>query len=192
MKISFNAPVVLIFTLLAVIVLGITEWISPTFTPKYFVSTGHFDWGNGLDYFRLLSHAIGHANWQHLVGNFSFILLIGPILEEKYGSKNLLIMMIFTAVITGILNNATSDVGLLGASGIVFMMILLGSLVNLRSGTIPLTFIFIVVLYLGQEVYDAFFKEDQVSQFGHIIGGICGMLFGFFFNNQKVPVKVTK
>lgn len=171
--------------------MGITEWASPGFNQSYFMSTGRFDFSNPLDYFRLLSHAIGHADWRHLVGNFSFILLIGPILEEKYGSKNLLIMMLVTAIITGILNNVTSDTGLLGASGVVFMMILLGSLVNLRSGTIPLTFIFIVVLYLGQEIYDGLSKEDQISQFGHILGGLCGMVFGFIFSGKKNPVKIT-
>ncbi len=192
MKISFNAPAILIFTIICAAVLGINEWINDSFTQSYFVSTGRFDWGNFWDYFRLFSHAIGHANWQHLVGNFSFILLIGPILEEKYGSRNLLIMMLITAVVTGLLNNVFSDAGLLGASGIVFMMILLGSLVNLRSGTIPLTFIFIVILYLGQEVYNALAQDDQISQFAHIIGGLCGMVFGFIFNNKKIPVKVTK
>lgn len=192
MKISFNAPAILIFTLICAAVLGITEWVNDSFTQRYFVSTGRFDWGNLLDYFRLFSHAIGHANWQHLVGNFSFILLIGPILEEKYGSRNLVIMMLITAIVTGILNNVSSDTGLLGASGIVFMMILLGSLVNLRSGTIPLTFIFIVILYLGQEIYNGLAQDDQISQFAHIIGGLCGMIFGFLFNSKKIPVKVTK
>ena len=191
MKISFNSPAVLIFTLLAATVLMIDEFAITTFTERNFTNTGRFDFGNLMDYFRLFSHALGHANWEHLVGNFSFILLIGPILEEKYGSGNLTIMMFLTATITGILNNVLSDTGLLGASGIVFMMILLGSLVNLRKGSIPLTFILIVLLYLGREVYDVF-SNDNVSQFAHILGGLCGMVFGFLLGGQKVPVQVTK
>lgn len=191
MKISFNSPAILIFTILATGVLMIDEWVSSTFIEYYFTNTGHFDFGNFWDYIRLFSHALGHGNWEHLVGNFSFILLIGPILEEKYGSSNLTIMMFLTALITGILNNLMSDIGLLGASGIVFMMILLGSLVNLRKGTIPLTFILIVLLYLGREIYDAF-SNDHISQFAHILGGLCGMVFGFIFGGQKVPVQVTK
>lgn len=191
MKISFNSPAVLIFTLIASAVLMVNEWVVPGFTAQNFTNTGRFDFGNLMDYFRLVSHAIGHANWEHLVGNFSFILLIGPILEEKYGWRNLTIMMVITALITGILNNVLSDTGLLGASGIVFMMILLGSLVNLRKGSIPLTFILIVLLYLGREVYDVF-SNDNVSQFAHILGGLCGMVFGFLLGGQKIPVQVTK
>ncbi len=192
MRISFNAPIVLVFTIISAAVLGINEWIDSSFIQSYFMSTGRFEWSNPWDYFRLFSHVIGHANWKHLVGNFSFILLIGPILEEKYGGRNLMVMMLITALVTGLLNNVASDTGLLGASSIVFMMILLGSLVNLRSGTIPLTFIFIVILYLGQEIYNGLAQDDQISQFAHIIGGLCGMIFGFIFNNKRIPVKVTK
>lgn len=191
MKISFNSPVVLGFSLLACAVLLLDGSLMPKLIDRFFVCRGVFDFSDPLDYFRLFSHVVGHANWQHLVGNFSFILLIGPILEEKYGSRKLLLMMLVTAGVTGVLNNLFWDTGMLGASGIVFMMILLGSLVNLRSGTIPLTFILIVVLYLGQEVYTALTVDDQVSQFGHILGGLCGMLFGFALSGKKIPVKIT-
>lgn len=191
MKISFNSPAVLIFTLIACLVQVLNDYLFDNFTGNYFTNFGTFDFSEPLDYWRLFSHAIGHGNWEHLVGNFSFILLIGPILEEKYGTRNLLIMMLMTALITGILNNVLSDVGMLGASGIVFMMILLGSLVNLRKGTLPLTFILIVLLYLGREIA-AIFADDNVSQFAHILGGICGMVFGFMFSGQKSPVTVTK
>lgn len=191
MKISFNSPAILFFTLLATGILIVDQWIAHGLIANYFTNTGRFDFGSVLDYFRLFSHALGHANWEHLVGNFSFILLIGPILEEKYGSRNLAIMMFLTALVTGILNNIFADVGLLGASGIVFMMILLGSLVNLRKGAIPLTFILIVLLYLGREVYDAF-SSDHISQFAHILGGLCGMVFGFMFGGKKLPVQVVK
>lgn len=192
MKISFNAPAVLIFTIVACIVQLLNDYLFPGFTNNYFAVSGYFNWSDPLDYFRIWSHAIGHGGWEHLVGNFSFILLIGPILEEKYGTKNLLLMMFFTALITGILNNVFWNTGLAGASGIVFMMILLGSLVNLRTGTIPLTFILIVVLYLGREIYTAVGQPaDHISQFAHVIGGVCGMLFGFALSGNKVPVTVT-
>ena len=57
-----------------------------------------------MAYFRLVSHVIGHGSWEHLLGNFAIILLIGPILEEKYGSGQLLWMIFFTALVTGLVN----------------------------------------------------------------------------------------
>jgi membrane associated rhomboid family serine protease len=121
---------------------------------------------------------MGHVDWAHLMTNFAFILLLGPILEEKYGSSGLFFMMLLTALATGILNVLLMSTGLLGASGIVFMMILLVSFTNIRSGDIPLTFILVVALYLTREII-ASVREDSISQFAHIVGGVCGSLFGF-------------
>jgi membrane associated rhomboid family serine protease len=120
-----------------------------------------------------------------MVGNFSFILLIGPILEEKYGSKMLLSLIFFTALVTGILNAVFFNNALLGASGIVFMMILLVSFANVQKGKIPLTFILVALLYLGQEVYQAVSSADNISQFAHIIGGICGGIFGYVISGNS-------
>ena len=179
MKISFNSPVVLTFAFISLVVLVLSESIFPGFAENYFAMGGTFNPRDPVDYFRLVSHIFGHGNWEHLISNFSFILVIGPILEEKYGGRDLILMIVITAVVTGILNALFFSTGLYGASGIVFMMILLGSLVNFRSGTIPMTFILILLLYLGREIYAAITVNDQVSQFAHILGGICGMLFGF-------------
>ena len=188
MKIRYNAPVVLTFTLIATVVLLIQEY-TPLDIMRFFWVEPRIDFGDPLWYFQLFSHIIGHGSpnpetgawegWEHLVGNFTFILLLGPILEEKYGSRDLLIMILVTALVTGILQVIFFNNILLGASGIVFMFILLSSITNTRGG-IPLTFVLVAVLYLGKEVVQSF-AADQVSQFAHIIGGILGAAFGFFW-----------
>jgi hypothetical protein len=86
--------------------------------------------------------------------------------------------MLITALVTAVLNNLFFSTGLMGASGIVFMMILLSSFVNFKQGEIPLTFILVVVLYIGREVISSF-ERNNVSEFAHILGGICGAAFGF-------------
>lgn len=137
-----------------------------------------------LDYFRLFSHALGHANWEHLFSNLSLLLILGPILEEKYSTKSLALMSFITALITGILNVSFMRTGLYGASGIVFMMILLASFANVKARTIPLTFILVVILFLGKEVINSF-EANNVSQFAHILGGILGSIFGFYTGSRK-------
>ncbi|MGF1533333.1 MAG: rhomboid family intramembrane serine protease [Bernardetiaceae bacterium] len=179
MRITYNAPVILTFTLVCV---GV-RLLGDLPTQHFFALDGQTNLGDPLDYLRLFSHIIGHGNWPHLIGNFSFILLIGPMVEEKYSSATLLLMMAMTALVTGLLNNFMFDTGLLGASGIVFMLILLGSFTNIRAGEIPLTFVLVVALYLGQEVL-SIFKNDNVSQFAHILGGICGAVFGFLLGGK--------
>lgn len=147
-------------------------------TNTFFAVGGTMNFANLLDYFRLVSHVLGHGDWSHLIGNFSLILILGPILEEKYGTASIAYMSLITALVTGILNIALFDTGLMGASGLVFMMILLASFTNFKSGTVPLTFILVLVFYLGNEIYSAF-HEDNISQFAHVLGGIAGSVFGF-------------
>ena len=43
---------------------------------------------------------------------------------------------------------------LLGASGIVFMMIVMSSLAGMKNGCIPITLILVLVLYIGGEIVD--------------------------------------
>lgn len=139
---------------------------------------GRVDLSDPSSLFTLFSHVLGHVSIEHLLGNLTFILLIGPIVEEKYGSKKTLVMIILTALITGVLNILIFNTGLIGASGIVFMLILLVSFTNSRNGEIPVTFILVALLFIGKEVLAAL-SADQVSQFAHIIGGVCGSIFGF-------------
>lgn len=177
MKLDYNAPIVLTFTLISAAVMVAAN--STGGAVGYWFSTQPgLPWSELSTYFRLFSHIFGHANWDHLFGNFTIILLIGPLLEEKYGSQTMMVMIGVTALITSLLNNFFFSTGLMGASGIVFMMILLSSFANLKQGHIPLTFVIIVVLFLGKEVYNSL-KMDNVSQFAHILGGICGSIFGF-------------
>jgi membrane associated rhomboid family serine protease len=178
MKVRYNAPVTLTFALTASLVLLLDQTLFSNLIESLFVVGPSMNPGSPLDYIRLLTHVIGHSSWAHLMGNFAFILLLGPILEEKYRSTSLFIMMAITAVVTGLLNVLFLPTALLGASGIVFMMILLVSFTNIRQGEVPLTFILIVVLFLTQEVVDSV-REDSVAQFAHISGGVIGSLFGF-------------
>jgi membrane associated rhomboid family serine protease len=177
-RIRYNAPVTLTFSLLAVLVLVIDQLTGGRLVAQAFSIGASLDFTNPLQWPRLVTHAIGHANWAHLMGNFAFVLLLGPILEEKYGSNTLLFMMLVTALVTGIINILLMPTGLLGASGIVFMMILLVSFTNIRAGDIPLTFILVVILFLAREIVGAL-REDSIAQFAHIAGGVCGSLFGF-------------
>jgi len=131
--------------------------------------------------FNPLTHILGHENWRHFSNNFLYILLIGPMIEEKYGTQNLLIMILITAGITGIINSIVSKNHILGASGIVFMFIVLSSFVNIETGKIPLTLILIFIFYIVNEILDGLFKKDRVSHLGHLIGAICGCVFGFYF-----------
>jgi len=183
-RFHYNSPVILTYTLLSFIVLIIGE-ATNFYSTRLLFSVYRGSFTDVFFYFRLFGHVLGHSDWSHFLNNFLIILIIGPMLEEKYGSKNLLIMIAITAFVTGLLNIILFNSGLLGASGIVFMFILLGSFANIKKGSIPITLILVVVIYLGMELADALLKEDNVSQLTHIAGGVFGCIFGFTRQRSK-------
>lgn len=184
MHIRYNAPVILTLTLTSVAALVLNQFLGQDLIRKYCTVYSGFNFSSALDYLRLFTHILGHKDWPHLISNFSFILLIGPMLEEKYRSGSILLMILITALITSMLNIVFFSTGLMGASGIVFMLILLSSFTNFRAGEIPLTFVLIFLLFFVKEISTAF-ANDNISQCAHIIGGICGSIFGFMLTNES-------
>ena len=129
---------------------------------------------------RFFGHVLGHADYEHYMGNMLLILLVGPGLEEKYGSGTMVWTIAVTALVTGLVHFVFFPGSvLLGASGVVFMMIVLSSFTAMRRGEIPITLILVVIFYLGGEIMDGLFKQDNISQITPIVGGLCGLVFGF-------------
>ncbi len=189
MRITYNAPVILTYTFLCTGLLALSKLMDPIgespgdLILDFFTAPGDFNPAIPAHYFRLFSHVLGHADWDHLIGNFTIILLIGPMIEEKYGTGRLLLMMTVTALVTGGLFTLFWDENLMGGSGVAFMLIILSSLTGFKQGRIPLTFLLVFGFFVGKEVLSAL-NQDNISQFAHIIGGICGGVFGFFFVKQ--------
>jgi rhomboid protease GluP len=195
LRISYNSPVILTFALVCAVVLlidqitgGFGSGPGPVIR-TFFLLPPTFTARSLLSWLTLVTYVIGHVSWAHLIGNFSFILLIGPVLEERYGSVPLLLMMLVTALATAILNLLILRTGLLGASGIAFMLILLSSFTNIRQGEIPITFLLIIVLYVVREFVNAL-SPNTVSELAHIAGGVIGGLFGFLFSAREKTAAV--
>lgn len=176
-KIHYNSPVVLTFAICCAFVLVLSLFIGRINT-VFFCTPAEFLIANPVHYFRLISHVFGHANYQHLTSNMMMILLLGPILEEKYGSRRLFTMMFATALFTGLINVLLFDTRLLGASGIAFMFIILASIVNMRKDSLPLTFVLVFSIFIGNEFHRAV-QPNNISETAHIAGGALGALFGF-------------
>lgn len=188
MKISFDSPIILIFSFLCTGVYLLTAQLN-LFT-DLFVLMPEWNFSSPTWYFRLFSHTLGHSSMDHLIGNLAFILLLGPIVESRYGGKKLLLMILATALTTALSHLLFFNHGLMGASGIVFMLIILVSLSNFKNKTIPLTFILIVIIFIGREFIGTF-QEDNISHFAHIIGGATGAVFGFLLSGHKTNLSAA-
>ncbi len=183
-RFHYNSPVILTFALLSVIALILGNLTDMASTRLLFSVYR----GNLLDplfYVRLFGHVLGHVDWDHFFNNFLVILLVGPMLESRYGSKNMVTMFAITAFVTGVLNILLFNTALLGASGIVFMLIILSSFVNIREGSIPLTLVLVAAIYFGREIMSGLSVRDNISQLTHIAGGVCGLFFGFSLKSSK-------
>ena len=185
-RLSFNSPVILGFTLACFIVLILDKVTGSASTLALF-SVYRSSLASPLTYIRFFGHVLGHASWDHFFGNIMMLLVVGPLLEEKYGSSNILFVILATALVTGVINFIFfPHVQLLGASGVVFAFILLASLTSIEEEKIPLTFILVALIYIGQQVYDGLFIRDNVSNLTHILGGIVGSSLGYVMNKNKM------
>lgn len=185
-KIAFNAPAVLGFAgaCLAAMLLNI---LTSGASNRLVFSVYRASLANPLTWVRMVCHVFGHADWNHLLNNMMYLLLLGPMLEEKYGSKNVLLVMLAAALLTGLINFIFfPGTMLLGASGVVFAMILLSSITRTQDGAIPLTFILVAALYVGQQVWQAVTAHDNVSYMAHIAGGAVGAALGFGLNKISI------
>lgn len=181
-RIYLNAPITMAFVSICIIALGLDYLTNGRSTMLVFSTYGS-SWFNPMTYVRLVCHVFGHGGISHLISNMLYILLLGPILEEKYYDRLIMVILV-TAVITGVVHNLIQPhVLLLGASGVVFAFILLASVTGKEQG-IPITLILVAILWLGQEFYQGFTASDNISQLTHIIGGASGAILGMIFKHK--------
>ena len=185
LRLSFNAPAVLTFTALCVIA-QLISMLTRGGSNRVLCSVYRASLLDPLTWVRCFTHVLGHAGWEHLLGNIMYILILGPMIEEKYGTATTAFIMAATALVIGVINMVFfPGVMLLGASGIVFAFILIASITIREDNTIPVTFILVAVLYLGQQIWQGLFSQDNVSQMAHIVGGAVGAVLGFLLGRVK-------
>lgn len=176
---TFNAPAVLCFALLSLGALGLSI-LTLGVSDRMLFSVYKSSFLSPLTYARLFLHVMGHTSFTHYVSNMALILALGPIVEERYGSYRLLLMFAVTAVVSGLFHMFLGSGALMGASGIVYMLIFLASTSGSRCGEIPLTLVAVAALYLTQEILGGLFSADNISHLSHIVGGVCGAVMGLF------------
>ena len=178
LRLQYNSPVVLSFALLSLGAL-VLNTVTHGATNQRFFSIYHAPLSDFWTWPRFVLHVLGHRDYSHYIGNMMMILVVGPPLEEKYGSRSLFCAIFLTALISGLVQWLFfPSVRLLGASGIVFMMIVMSSLAGMKDGCIPITLILVLVLYIGGEIVSGVVLSDNVSQLTHVVGGLCGAFLG--------------
>ena len=183
---NYNSIVILTMFFISLVEI-VADRLTGGLITKAFFASGRGSPLNPLTYVKMFTHSLGHMDWGHFSRNYMKILLLGPIIEEKYGSFNLLLMILITSFIIALVNMIKGGNKIVGASGISFMLVVLSSIVNITDNRIPLTFILIIIFYVADEIVDLIgTSRDGVSHLSHVVGGVCGATFGFICVNQEL------
>lgn len=183
--VELSSPVTLGFALLSLTAF-LLHGISGGSSTRALFSVYRAPLSDILFYPRLFLHVLGHADFAHYAANMGMLLVLGPAMEKQYGSGAFLLFIAVTALVTGLTSVLLSPGALsLGASGVVFMLIILSASAGREGGKVPLTLILVIFIYLGREVAEGLFQKDNVSQLSHVVGGLCGMAFGLAFRRKR-------
>ena len=103
-RLRYNSPVILTFALLSLAVLGLDKLTGGASTSRLFC-VYRSPLTDLLTYPRFFLHVLGHSGWAHYSGNIMLMLVVGPQLEERYGSRTLLYSIAVTAFLTGLIQS---------------------------------------------------------------------------------------
>ena len=84
-RIRYNAPFTITFVLISFIALLVNGRTNGAANRLLF-SVYRSDLRDPLTYIRAFTHVLGHSSFTHYSGNIMLMLVLGPTLEERYGS----------------------------------------------------------------------------------------------------------
>lgn len=144
-------------------------------------------------YYRIVSHAFIHANWEHLIVNMIVLYSFGTAVEHYFqmyfgtlGSYYYLVLffgsVIFSSLWSLIIHRDNQYYNAVGASGavsaILFTAIFFDPWNNIYFfGILPIPGIIFSGLYLYYSYYMSTKKMDNIGHDAHFLGAV----FGFFF-----------
>lgn len=183
-NLKYNAPVTLTFALLSLLALALAE-LTDGWTTQNLFSVYKSPLTDYLTYPRFVLHVLGNTDLTTCTANVIVLLVVGPAAEDRFGSAKVLTAVLLTAIATGLVMwFLFPDAVLMGASGEIFMLMVLASFASVRGGYIPLTLLLVLVLYLGSEILQAVTGTAGLSELTHITGGVVGVLLGLIYSHS--------
>ncbi len=144
-------------------------------------------------YYRILTHAFIHANWEHLIVNMIVLFSFGTLVERYFqmyfgtiGMYYYLILffgsVIFSSLLSLYKQRNNPNYNAIGASGAVSAILFTAIFFNPWSniyffGILPIPGIIFGGLYLYYSYYMSTKKSDNIGHDAHFLGAV----FGFFF-----------
>lgn len=199
LKFTFDAPVTLVFVLISLILSLLNLFVfKGSLTKQILASPTNLSGSlpflpsSIMSYFRLFSYVFGAKSISVLISNLILVLILGPAMEERYGSVVIGIMMIVSSIFSGVLNACFASESLEGSISIIFMFIFLNSFMSFSKKKVPVSFVAVFVLFVLSECLNKNFNEI-IGTLIAISGGLCGSLFAFLTSPKaKAEKKSSK
>ena len=140
---------------------------------------------------QFITYMFLHSSVQHIVFNMLALVIFGPEIERKYGSKSFLGFYLISGVLCGISHLLFMGGACVGASGALFGLMALYALINPDQKLylyflIPIKSKFIIGgIILFELYYFIVGQTDGVSHIAHLIGALCGLVF-FLYKRKKI------
>lgn len=176
--ITFKSPITL------TIVAGslIATLIPDTTTYLALHPAGTSSWLNPFFYAGIFGHIFAHSGLAHWANNMALILLLAPALEKRYGSLKFISAMGALVFLIGVTESFVlifTQNTLIGASDLVFALILMTTFTESRKGEIPITSILVAILWGIHEV-GGLITKDSIANSAHLVGAVWGFVWGLW------------
>ena len=132
-----------------------------------------------------------HGNFNHLLFNMYALLIFGPFLEQRIGSKKFLIIYMFSGIIAALGHSIFDTHPALGASGAIMGM--LGALIIIMPN-LRLLFFFVIpmslrtagIVWILIDIIGAISPiSTGIANLAHLFGMGTGILYGMKLKKQK-------
>ncbi len=181
LKVSYDAPVTLTFVIISAIFFLLNTFLLKNgelskllASPTSVSGALPFIVSQPVSYLRLLFYIFGSNEGAALFTNLILIMLLGPAMEERYGSAIIGIMIFVSALFSGVLNACFCTESLVGALPLVSMMIFLNAFMSFSKKKFPLSFVAVIVFFVVLQIFSG---NGVLRIIICIAGGLCGSLF---------------
>lgn len=157
-----------------------------------------------LNPWRMITSALAHADWWHLLGNLIFFMAFAPLLELIAGKFRFVLIMLLITVVDSLAYSVAVAINgwpapTYGLSGVVFGMIGLSAfvapkvrirtlvwfLIYIRNHSIPAWVL--AIWFVGWNIFDMMTKDTYggTNLVAHISGAFAGYFIGFYLMKEK-------
>ena len=193
LKFSYDAPVTLSFVIICALLFLLNTLVIKNgalgkilASPTTQAGALPFIVKQPVSYLRLLLYIFGSGEVNNFITYILIVLLLGPAMEERYGSVIIGIMIFVAALFSGVLNACFCVESLTGPVPVVCMMIFLTAFMSFSNKTVPITFLATIIFFVYFSITSGI---GAVRLIICIAGGLCGSLFAFLTSPKAKSAK---